>query len=211
MQDCSGKSGTTADYTPPSSSFLSAMRASWSCPFQKQLKRSSTSGAQDAPGYLMWGLTLKPLLVVSGYGIFMHMAHFSRKALEQQSQVTLTIRTNENYAWHSSLHCTSYHPTSTLQIEWNSTEPVYMMLEQKNSADYLHPQNDLCCIKQVICPSIALPHSERFTFRSALFKRKQNEHKTLTQQNVPKKYEVLLRSYSRKIRKHLSAPHTISR
>lgn len=167
---------------------LSAMWTSWSCPFKKQLKCSSTSGAQDAPGYLMWRLTLKPLLVVSGYGIFMHMAHFSRRALEQQSQVTLTIKTNEEYAWHSSLRFTSQHPTSTLQIEWNSTEPVYMMLEQKISVDYLHPQNDLCCIKQVTCPSIALPHSERFTFRSVLFKRKQDEHKTLTQQNVPKKY-----------------------
>lgn len=187
MQDCSGKSGTTVEYAPPwSSSLLCELHG-------VALLRSSSNAAPPRerrmhPVTWCGGLTLKPLLVVSGYGIFMHMAHFSRRALEQQSQVTLTIRTNEEYAWHSSLHFTSQHPTSTLQIEWNSTEPVYMMLEQKISVDYLHPQNDLCCIKQVICPSIALPHSERFTFRSVLFKRKQDEHKTLTQQNVPKKY-----------------------
>lgn len=63
---------------------LSAVWTSWNCPY-KNLNCNSTSGVQGVPHYLIWGLTLKPLFVVSGYGTFMHMAHFTHRAFEHAS------------------------------------------------------------------------------------------------------------------------------
>ena len=153
---------------------------------------------------------LKPPFVISVYGIFMHIAHFSQRAVEwhhfePQSQLLWAVRTIQNHAHHSSLYFTSEHPRCALRIKGESTQlfscDAVAIGQRKLDfifADYPYPWNSPCYIKPFIESNSGFPPFWNIHAQICTCKRKQDRHRTLRPQNLPKQYQTLLTSYSRK-------------
>lgn len=110
---------------------LSPVWTSRTCPQQKQLQLYPRNA--ECALLPCRGARLKPPLVISVYGTFMHTAHFSQRAVKQHlcAQLLWAIRSTENYAQHNSLYLTSGCPEQALWIKGKIYWTIFMWCSHK--------------------------------------------------------------------------------